>query len=488
MTRVQLRSFDIFDTLLARRCVNPREIFRAVEAAAGHAGFTEMRVRAEAAVHARGEYDLDAIYAEMMAQGLLGEPAATRLKAAELAEEYDNLIPIRQHIREVMPGDLLISDMYLPRPFVERLVRDRCGLHFNPLYLSSHGKRSGRAWEDLTKILSISEHLGDNLHSDIAMSERFGVKARHTDVSKPTPAEVLIAQLGFQDLALATREARLALWSDDPQELALGRAQIGLNFPLLYCCALLLMDLALRRGWKTLLFSSRDCFMLFTLFQHLAERMDVGIEAKYFFTSRLARVTSSISYMRYFDSLCGDKETAVVDICGTGWSLTRLFEAAGRPATHMFFLNLVLNPALAMDYRSIGATQAEPKPTYLTQGGNNDALEALNATDHRMVSDVIEANGVFIPVFRDVPTSPDYDRLVRFSHSAFMLALRAASKISVPQLLNIRSKVRMEHVVRLYQAMSSAGGVVSQIAAQQISENGPVLELLRARAQTQGSG
>ena len=57
-----LRSFDIFDTIVARRCVHPHNIFRAVEARAGQPGFAEARVQAEATLYRAGEYTLDDIY------------------------------------------------------------------------------------------------------------------------------------------------------------------------------------------------------------------------------------------------------------------------------------------------------------------------------------------------------------------------------------------------------------------------------------------
>jgi hypothetical protein len=482
MTDVTLRSFDIFDTLVARWCVDPHNIFRAVEAKSAHRDFADMRVRAEAALYAQGEYDLDAIYRAMAASFGLSAVAASHLRALELEEEFDNLVPIREHLAEVRPGDLLISDMYLPKPFVGRVVREICGLHFNPIYLSSHGKTSGRAWETLSRRLNITEHVGDNVHADIEMCRRFGISARRTTLSQPTPAEAMIGELGFVELAQAVRAARLGLLAPDAGARALGQAQIGANFPLLFLSALLLIEFATRKGWKHLLFSSRDCFMLFRLFQRLAARLGVDIAATYFFTSRLSRATPSASYLRYFNGLCADQPTAVVDICGTGWSLTRLFEAAGRPDTDMFLLNIVVNPGLAAAYRAIGDVAREPRAHFITRGGNSDALEALNATDHRMVADVVEVDGVFIPTFVDIAAADRYNELVGFSYEAFQLALQASDKIDANTLYRWISIVRSSHVEQIYAAMNGLSDAVREIAAQQIAENAPVTALLKQRA------
>lgn len=346
MADATLRSFDIFDTLVARRCVEPRGIFRAVEATASHPGFADMRMRAEAAIYNHGEYVLADIYQEMVASFGLSTAAASRLMTLEMDEEFANLIPIRQHVAEVRPGDLLISDVYLPRRLVMRVVREKCGLHFNPVFLSSHGKSGGRAWEALAGAVRISEHTGDNAHADIAMCERFGIRGRHTTVSQLTPGEALVAELGYRGLATAMRAARLAFWSADPGKLMLGRAQIDANFPLLFLTALLLVDLSARKGWRHLLFSSRDAFLLSLVFERITGRLGLDIGSTYFFTSRVARAAPSASYLRYFGHLCSNAGTCVVDLCGTGWSLTRLFEVAGQSELDMFLMHYMDNPQI----------------------------------------------------------------------------------------------------------------------------------------------
>jgi hypothetical protein len=42
-SKPEINSFDIFDTLVARRCVLPDEIFRLVERRTGYSGFAEVR-------------------------------------------------------------------------------------------------------------------------------------------------------------------------------------------------------------------------------------------------------------------------------------------------------------------------------------------------------------------------------------------------------------------------------------------------------------
>lgn len=476
-----LRSFDIFDTIVARRCVHPHNIFRAVEARAGQPGFAEARVQAEATLYRAGEYTLDDIYGLLQTSFGLSAVTAKYLQSIELSEEFDNFIPIRKHIVEVRPGDLLICDMYLPLDFIKRVVQRKCGLYFNPIYLSAHGKSSGSAWTLLTGLADIEEHTGDNAHSDVDMANRHGVKGRRSVVSNMTPHEILVETLGFGKLAHATRAARLALWSSDPEKQRLAETQIGVNFSTLFLTCLLLVNLAIHKGWKRILFSSRDCFNLYALFERVAERVGLDIEAEYFFTSRVARTAPSPAYLNYFNQLCGSGPVGVVDICGTGWSLTRLFEAAGRPETEMFFVHRIDDPALMNAYRKIAAIGREPNITSLVSTGNNVIFEALNATDHPMVSDVLEANGTFIPTYLDIKTTPRYDELVRWSAEAFSTAAASTDLIDTQEILRWLSVVRVEHVARLYQAMSQQLEAVSGIVSQMLTENGPAMAMLSDR-------
>ena len=107
---------------------------------------------------AGGQYTLDDIYHRMLTDHVMSAATVTRLRALELEEECANLIPIAEHVREVRPGDVLVSDMYLPGEFIAAVLRDKCDLHFNPLFLSSHGKSSGRAWSTLQQLFSVQAH------------------------------------------------------------------------------------------------------------------------------------------------------------------------------------------------------------------------------------------------------------------------------------------------------------------------------------------
>ena len=116
-----MRTFDIFDTLIARRCVTPEAIFQIVEKEMGLTGFTRVRRQAEKAI-SRGEYTLNDIYAEVVRMGFCSFEVGKALENAEIATEIDQVIGIRENLDKVSDGDILITDMYLPRPVIEALL------------------------------------------------------------------------------------------------------------------------------------------------------------------------------------------------------------------------------------------------------------------------------------------------------------------------------------------------------------------------------
>lgn len=114
-TRIQ--SFDMFDTLVARRCFDPREVFRQVEIKSGIENFASRRHLVEMSIFGRRPYGIDDIYAMLIDEKLLTERQAEIVKAMELEEEWDQLIPMAQMVAFVNPDDIIISDMYLPQAF-----------------------------------------------------------------------------------------------------------------------------------------------------------------------------------------------------------------------------------------------------------------------------------------------------------------------------------------------------------------------------------
>ena len=195
-----IRTFDLFDTLIARRDPDPQAVFRIVEQRSGHAGFAAKRSAAEAQISA-ASYTLADIYAHLTAAFEVAADEADRLKALELAVEEENIFPIAETMRLLGPNDAVVSDMYHSEQDLRDILKRACNVSPARLIVSSHGKRSGRVWRELVAASPIIEHLGDNPVTDEASPKAAGIPARLTTIAHRTAIETQLADQDFTPLA-----------------------------------------------------------------------------------------------------------------------------------------------------------------------------------------------------------------------------------------------------------------------------------------------
>ena len=392
-----VRSFDVFDTLIARRCLEPWRIFAALGEKAGIADFVDRRRKAESRVAGR-PYSLDDVYAELGRDLGLEDDVVAALKALEIELELDAAIPIAQNMAAVRDGDLLVSDMYLSADVIRRLLGHAGLAREVGLVVTAAGKHSGRIWPKLLERVAIAEHLGDHPHSDVASPKAHGIPARHTPASAPTPIETILLDRGLRDLALVAREARLATWTTTPGHRHLQLVQAGLNFPLLYLSSIVLARRALALGVPRVLFSARDCNLWIHAFTDILRRTGTAIEPRYLLTSRLARLRASDDYMAYVaDALAPG--AIVADICGTGASLAKLMPRLGRTGQEVYFIHRVRPQSAGVTAPPEGACAITATITPEMGEFDNRYFEMVNYAGHGMVEDVIAFEGGFTPRF-----------------------------------------------------------------------------------------
>jgi hypothetical protein len=106
-----INSFDVFDTLIARRCVEPHAVLDRLEQASGYRGLAEARLQADRNLGALGQpYQLRDMWNETRRLLNLDETTANKLHDQEVQLEMDESIPITENLALVRDGDLLISD------------------------------------------------------------------------------------------------------------------------------------------------------------------------------------------------------------------------------------------------------------------------------------------------------------------------------------------------------------------------------------------
>jgi hypothetical protein len=448
-----VRTFDVFDTLIARRCIEPARIFEMVEQRAGISGFAAARRQAEARV-AGHAYDLDMIYDALAAMLKLDATRIAAVKALEIDIEKEQIVPIAEHLSQVRHGDVLISDMYLGAPIIRELLT-RAGLDKKvSLIVTSDGKKSGAIWPQATANLAIEEHLGDHPQSDNAVPTSFGIAARQATAFRPNAIEDVLLTIGLRQLAELCRETRLSTWAPNPAARTVQVIQAGLNFPMILLASVALARLSQRLGKRSILFSSRDCDSWLPLYDEVARRLGITSTATYFYTSRLTKMQPSPGYLNYARQQI-TQDALVVDLCGTGWSLAHLAERLGQRDVPVFFLHK-LPEAMAYEQRSRTPQtcrfHAIVQPSETVQ--QNTMLEMCNYADHGMVADVRMINDVAIPVFAEDRRPSETLALVRAQQDTFRTAVSLMSKYDLFDVLGLDDASIAAVTSALYQALS----------------------------------
>ncbi|MDP2793040.1 MAG: hypothetical protein Q8O25_02995 [Sulfurisoma sp.] len=277
LLRSTVQSFDLFDTLVARRCVGPHEIFAEVGAAHGKRDFVAARIAAEQRCFAAGIFDLDAIYAMLVHLGYCTVEDAERLRQSEINAEFDNAIPIVENLMQVQDFDIIVSDMYLSERILRSLLQHvglRRPVH---LFVSNDGKARDRVWAELGCRWLLTRHMGDNPHSDFHLPRSHGIPVSHYTGATINATERYLADLGWQTTARLVRELRLRNpYPAGSLENSAWNHFTALNLPLLILATCILVDERRSRGLEKILLVGRDCHWLAELAVHLYPGEPIG--------------------------------------------------------------------------------------------------------------------------------------------------------------------------------------------------------------------
>lgn len=182
ISSVDVVSFDVFDTILARKCLNPSDVFSYIENKYAIPGFASARVAAEAKARKKfsprgAEVSLSEIYGELKylpnlpADMLEKEVEAEALFLFAKPEVVDFIAGLQLQGKVVVA----ITDMYLSGEQVQRLLVKN-SVFVDRVYSSCDhraedlGKYNGKIFPLVASDLSVKPskilHIGDNRQSD----------------------------------------------------------------------------------------------------------------------------------------------------------------------------------------------------------------------------------------------------------------------------------------------------------------------------------
>ena len=432
---MKIGSFDIFDTIIGRRCGTPLRMFEEVERATGHLGFVQARIAAEQAVCKNETYSLSDIYDELARYQGLSKITRDRLEYAELLVDTRNAFLIPENYSRVKDGDILVSDMYLSEAQIRRMLT-AAGFKKNvTLYVTNRGKWTNKIWNKLKVEHSIELHVGDNERSDVIAPRQHGIRAEHFKGADLSSMEREWLQLLPEELVYHMRYGRLACpYEKGSAEAYFWSMQCGMNFPLLYASCQLLRRFVKETYSKKVLFATRDCRTMRQLFQAL----NPGMAAYDFWTSRAALAKGSEGYVKYANEYYTD-DAVLVEIDAT---VNSLLTCLPKLADHLHNLFVVVHldqlkhaPKDLSDlrFKAVHTQSLSPEWAYWV-------LERMNKDSICRVIDVVDGKPVYDDDYREGDMFDDYlfdERLIRPCHQAMGCLLKGLPTIELEQPVEV---------------------------------------------------
>jgi FMN phosphatase YigB (HAD superfamily) len=299
----KLYSFDLFDTLVRRPLRHPALVYNLLDCGGvtyrwpglAWCGLRFWRVLAERLARLRAGRQDVSLFAIYRVLGLIVH-APARLLRREVALELALLQPIPETVARVRAlqaegrSCCIVSDMYLPRAVMRRIIRRHVG-EFDFLVSSSLGlsKRSGGLYLHLLRQYGLKaaevQHFGDHPQADLARPQALGIDA------------VLLPQALHPASWRGFHDAFHLAGEEDAFQLA-GYRVLG---PCALAFARFLARQAAARGLSRLVFAARDTYLLKEAF----DRLGTGIETRYVRLSRRALYVASFAlhgdYERFFE-------------------------------------------------------------------------------------------------------------------------------------------------------------------------------------------
>lgn len=406
--RTTVQSFDIFDTLIARACVTPVNLFAQVETALSMPGYASERMNAEQRVFARGHvFALADIYQDLCTNNFCDSRTADRLMAAEIEAEFDNAIPISENIAAVRDFDLVVSDMYLPTGTLRALLQHVGLRRFVHVFVSNAGKHQGSIWPELTQRWLILRHVGDNAQADIAQAQRFDIPTSHYTGASLSPIEQFLQNSELEQVSRLARQLRLANpFAPQSVEAEFWNHFVQYNFPLLCLAAHATRAQRVATGRERILFLARDCHFLSEVFLTLYPCDPFELVQ----VSRNALATDPQGFSRYLQG-CGLQQALVCDLVSTGYSWLQFSETTHQALT--FFSLIYIDNYQYQPFDTARLHQTVPfRFSFGVKSSEVNAwslaIELLNTAPHGSTRGVQAVGGSFAPYFEDrheLPTS-----------------------------------------------------------------------------------
>jgi predicted HAD superfamily hydrolase len=310
-------SFDVFDTLITRRWLQPRDLFIEVGRRLVQCGLiaermenwagARVQVEAELRSAPAEEVTLDEIYQCLGERMSWNREQLVRAQEVELRCELEAVRPIAANVtcynslRAAGAEVILVSDTYFDKPSITRML-GKCGIDVEPeqLFISSEvraTKHTGRLFEHVARSLrepAAITHIGDNLRSDVYVAAAKGITPLHFANSRASRYEDAFYRVTGYPLSMrsalagSVRATRLRCQSADEHLKTVWDTAAAVGAPMLFGFVLWTLCKAKRLGISHLYFVARDGQILLRIAKAIVDRMGWSIQCSYLYGSRQA--------------------------------------------------------------------------------------------------------------------------------------------------------------------------------------------------------
>lgn len=339
-------SFDLFDTLIARRCLLPEGVFSLVERRAREMGlplpedFVSYRQAAERTLYRGGQpwYRLGDVCRLLEEELRLPPGAAAQLERLELEAELETVQPRPDMVRlyrQLRSGGkrvVITTDMYLTGGQLRPLL-GKCGLAGAEVCVSCEQEASKHR-ETLFQVLRERFpgqrilHIGDNPRCDVENARKNGVGGALIPSAAAWMGALAVPQASDPRMrALFAQRCFASAFPLEGGRIRIGSAEdAGYLFfgPLAAGYLAWLVGELTARRIDRVLFVSRDGYLFHQLYQRIRPLYGGLPEADYFLTSRRCAGTASLRTeedVRFlYEDVCCSRDMALGEmlerVCG----------------------------------------------------------------------------------------------------------------------------------------------------------------------------
>ncbi len=306
-------SFDIFDTLLVRPYVKPTDLFLHMEKIYNASGFAENRIKSEQEARKKHsdkeDITLDEIYDEVLVKYKDFKQKEMDFEA-QVLQPNPQMKEVFDYAKKQNKKIIIISDMYLPQDFLEKVLKEKGFAGFEKLYVSCAIKKTkwtGTLYDyvlsDLNAIGYEILHIGDNKQSDFELAKKKGLNS----FLESKPIDLLIQQneraqklyqIKKDNLDASILLGIMAIYELNKNQEYWEDFAFKYAGPVIYGYVSWLKKEFATDKIREVLFVARDGYSLQKVFNIIN---DTGIKSHYYYAPRILNLVCNLNYRHSID-------------------------------------------------------------------------------------------------------------------------------------------------------------------------------------------